>query len=167
MTLRLDDEQRRVLDIGVDYAKNLVKAKNTKDGMTSTLVPFVVIQGGAGAGKSNVIDILSQRMEKILRSSGDNPNHPYIVKAAFTGTAAANIEGQTMTSAFSFKFGNEFFSLADKVRDEKRTVLENLVAVIIDEYSMIKADMLYQLDLRLRELKETCYGKMDHGIARK
>ena len=35
-----------------------------------------------------------------------------------------------------------------------KTVLENLAMVIIDEYSMIKADMLYQLDLRLRELKQ-------------
>ena len=93
-------------------------------------------------------------MELILRKSGDHPNHPYIVKAAFTGTAAANIDGQTMTTSFSFKFGNEYFSLADKVRDEKRTVLENLVVVIIDEFSMIKADMLYQLDCRLREIKE-------------
>ena len=42
----------------------------------------------------------------------------------------------------------------DQKRDQKREVLQNLVAIVIDEYSMIKADMLYQLDLRLREIKE-------------
>ena len=31
--------------------------------------------------------------------------------------------------------------------------LENLQILIIDEFSMMKSDMLYQLDLRLRELK--------------
>ena len=113
-----------------------------------------MIQGGAGAGKSAVIDILAQRMDKILRKSGDNPDHPYIIKSAFTGTAAANIDGQTLTTAFSFNFGNKFYSLTDKARDQKRTQLENLEAIIIDEYSMIKSDLMYQLDLRLREIKE-------------
>jgi hypothetical protein len=59
-------------------------------------------------------------MEKIIRSPGDNPDHPYIIKAAFTGTAAANIKGQTLYSAFSISFGNEFVSLSDKARDERR-----------------------------------------------
>ena len=59
-----------------------------------------------------------------------------------------------MHNAFSFSFGNEFYSLGDKTRDERRNQLENLLVVIIDEFSMIKSDMLYQLDLRLREVKE-------------
>jgi len=89
-----------------------------------------------------------------LRSPGDNPESPYCIKAAFTGTAAANIKGQTLHSAFSFSFGNDFFSLGDKKRDEKRDQLSNLQAVIIDEFSVIKADMLYLLNLRLREVKQ-------------
>ena len=80
----------------------------------------MIVEGGAGTGKSTVIDALSQQMEKIFRKSGDDPTHPYIIKCAFTGTAAANIMGQTMHSAFSFNFGNEFLSLGDKSRDEKR-----------------------------------------------
>ena len=72
---------------------------------------------------------MSQQVEKILRTSGDNPNCPYIIRAAFTGTAAANIQGQTMHSAFSFNFGNEYLSLGDKSRDERRTMLENLKIV--------------------------------------
>ena len=145
------------MEIGVNYVNNLLKFKNSKDieDRGGLKIPNLVVQGGIGSGKSCVIDVLTQRMEKILRVSGGIPSHPYIVKAAFTGTAAANIDGQTMTSAFSFNFGNQFFSLSDKKRDEKREVLQNLVAVVIDEYSMIKADMLYQLDLRLREIKES------------
>ena len=159
MTSKLDEDQRIVLETGVDFAKSIVKAKKAKELQINP--PLLIIQGGAGAGKSTVIEVLCQQMEKIFRASGDNPDHPYIIKAAFTGTAAANIKGQTMHHAFTFNFGNEFFSLGDKARDERRNELENLKIVIIDEFSMIKADMLYQLDLRLREVKlmpDTVFG---------
>ena len=147
----LDEDQRLVLEIGVDFAKSIKKTRKNKDSPIEP--PLLIVQGGAGSGKSTVIEALSQQMEKVLRTSGDNPDHPYIIKAAFTGTAAANIKGQTLHNAFSFGFGNEFFSLGDKVRDERRCELENLKIVIVDEFSMMKADMLYQLDLRLREVK--------------
>ena len=152
MARKLDEDQRVVLEKGVDYAKSIVKARKQNDALIPP--PLVIVQGGAGTGKSTVINVLSQQMEKILRTSGDNPDHPYIIKAAFTGTAAANIKGQTLHNAFSFSFGNEFYTLGDKARDERRCQLENLMVVIIDEFSMMKADMLYQLDLRLREVKE-------------
>ena len=93
-------------------------------------------------------------VELLLRTSGDNPNQPYVLKCAFAGTAAAKIGGQTITSAFNIGFGNKFMSLADKTRDLKRSLLSNLCMIIIDEYSMLKADMLYQLDLRMKELKQ-------------
>ena len=89
---------------------------------------------------------------------------PYILLCAPTGTAAVNIKGQTLHSAFSFSFGNEFFSLNDKARDERRTELANLQAVIIDEFSFIKADMLYLLDLRLREVKQQA-DKLFGGVS--
>ena len=115
--------------------------------------PLIIVQGGEGSGKSHVIDILSQWVEYILRTSGDSPNQPYVLKCAYTGTAAAKIGGQTISGAFNIGFGNKFTSLADKTRDLKRTLLSNLCLLIIDEYSMLKADLLYQLDRRLRELK--------------
>ena len=76
------------------------------------------------------------------------------MKTAFTGAAASNIEGQTLHSSFGFNFDNKHYSLSDKTRDEKRTLFKNLKIVIIDEVSMVKSDMLYQLDLKLQELKE-------------
>ena len=111
----------------MDYAKSIVKARKTKK--FHCMPPLLIVQGGAGTGKSTVIDVISQQMEKILRTPGDNPDHPYVIKAAFTGTAAANIKGQTLHSAFSFSFGNNFFSLGDKMRDERINQLENLQAV--------------------------------------
>ena len=142
LTLRLDNEQRRVLDIAVDYAHALKKSKCAKVKEALPPAPLLIVQGGAGAGKSALIEALSQRLQCTLKTRGDNPDHPYIVKAAFTGTAASNIGGQTLNSAFNFPFGNDCYSLGDKVRDHKRTILQNLVFLLIDEFSMMKADML-------------------------
>ena len=151
-TMLLDQSQKLVIDIGITFAKDLVKA--AKNGHKIPEAPLCIVQGGAGSGKSHVINLLAQWLERILRTPGDSPNQPYILKCAFTGCAAANIDGQTLTSTFNIGFGNEFRSLSDKVRDEKRTSLINLQILIIDEYSMVKSDMLYQLDLRLKEIKE-------------
>ena len=59
-----------------------------------------------------------------------------------------------MTSTFNFGYGNNFTSFGDRDRDRKKQELKNLVALIIDEISFVKADMLYMLNLRLQEIKE-------------
>ena len=118
----LDEEQRIAFDIAVDYAKSIVKSRKSSHCLPPD-PPLLIVQGGAGSGKSTLIDAIGQELEKILRYPGDNPNHPYVLKVAFTGTAAANIKGQTLHSAFAFNFGNSFLSLKDKTRDAKRTSL--------------------------------------------
>ena len=136
----LDADQKVVIDMALTYAKDLLKSRSGSGQCPKP--PLLAIQGGAGSGKSHVIDILSQWMTLTLRVSGDNPDHPYVLKCAYAGTAAAKIGGQTLTSAFNIGFGNEFHSLADKTRDLKKGLLVNLTMLIIDEYSMLKADML-------------------------
>ena len=91
-------------------------------------------------------------MQKILQKEGDEIDCPCVIKTAFTGTAASNIEGQTLHASFGFAFDNKHYSLSDKSRDQKKAALKNLKIVIIDEVSMMKSDMLYQLDLRLQEI---------------
>ena len=149
---QLDEFQKEVLNIAVKYCKDIVKARNHQNQAPSA--PLLMVHGGAGAGKSTVIHAVASWTQKILQQPGDNPDCPYVVRAAFCGTAAANIEGQTLHSAFGFPFGNQFFSLSDKTRDVRRVALQNLKLVIIDEISMVKSDMLYMLDLKLQEIKE-------------
>ena len=98
--------------------------------------------------------MIAQWTQNILQKEGDDVECPCVLKAAFTGTAASNIQGQTLHSSFGFSFDNKHYSLSDKNRDQKRAALKNLKIVIIDEISMVKADMLYQLDLRLQEIME-------------
>ena len=91
-------------------------------------------------------------MTETFKKAGDDPCCPYVVLTSFTGAASANINGQTLHSLFGFKFGCTFLSMPEKQREEKRLLFRNLRCVIIDEISMVSADMLYNLDLRLREI---------------
>ena len=123
-TRELDNDQRLVLNIFLKYAKDIKIFLSGKGPKPKP--PLIKVQGEAGSGKSTLIYVIEQWMERILRQSGDDPCQPYIIKAAFTGAAACIISGQTLHSAFSFKFGNEKNSLTDKDRDKKRTLLRNL-----------------------------------------
>jgi hypothetical protein len=151
-TRSLDSYQREVINIGVKYARGIVKAR--KEGNAAPTAPLLMVHGGAGAGKSTVIKVLAQWTQKILQQEGNDVDCPCVIKTAFTGTASSNIEGQTLHASFGFAFDNKHYSLSDKSRDQKRAALKNLKMVIIDEVSMVKSDMLYQLDLRLQEITE-------------
>ena len=172
----LDNMQKKVLSYGVEYARDLVKFRNSKLPPDTSLSsgsaianflnynknlvsrkpapPLVIVHGGAGSGKSKVINSLYTFMTDILKQKGDNPCHPYVVLTSFTGAASANINGQTLHSLFGFKFGTTYLSMPDRVREEKRVLFRKLKCVIVDEISMVSADMLYNLDLRLREITQ-------------
>ena len=151
-TRKLDVYQRKVVERGVRYAREVVKSKSLKNPPPKPVK--LTGHGGAGCGKSTVINVLKQWLHYILQQPGDDPDSPYVIVAAPTGTAAANVRGQTLHSGFGFSFGNEHYSLSDKVRDKKRKLLENLKVVIIDEISMVKSDQQFQLDMRLKEVMQ-------------
>ena len=125
--------------------------------------PLVIVHGGAGSGKSRLINSLHNLITAILRQPGDDPNCPYVVLTSFTGAASANINGQTLHSLFSFKFGTTFLSMPEKTRAAKRLLFRNLKFVFLDEISMVSADMFYNLDLRLREI--TMVDKVFGGVS--
>jgi len=149
---KLVPEQRIAFDKVIQFCKNLKKSLDGKN--RAPIPPLLMIHGGAGSGKSTIIHEIAKWAEYTLRKSGDNPDQPYVIKLAPTGMAASNINGATIHSAFSFVFSNEFTSLSDKKRKTHRELYNNLKILIIDEISMVKADMLYQINLRLMELKQ-------------
>ena len=156
---KLDKMQKYVLSLGLQYAKGVRKAENQgterkgKQRTKAPTPPLVMVHGGAGSGKSSVIHTLAPMVADILQQPGDDPECPYVVLTAAFGSAAANINGGTLHHTFGFKFGDDYFPLADKQREEKMCQFRNLRFVIVDEISLVSADFLYVLDLRLREIK--------------
>ena len=149
---QLDEEQRQPFDEIMKFCKRTRQAwANPANPMPKA--PLLKIHGGAGSGKSKLIQDISTWSEHWLRvDSNRDPSHPHVIKVAPTGRAARVIDGLTIHTAFSMNFGNEHFSMADHKRDIRKTQLSELKIVIIDEMSMVKSDMLYQLNRRFQEV---------------
>lgn len=101
------------------------------------------ITGKAGTGKSTFIHYFTQKTKKT------------VVLMAFTGLAAANIGGVTIHSFFRFPLrallpGDEDIKVFHE-KDNKRKIIEDLDTIIIDEVSMLRADLLQAIDYSLRK----------------
>ncbi len=97
--------------------------------------PFIFVTGRAGTGKSTFISLLKQRLKN------------YAVVAP-TGVAALNVGGQTIHSFFKFPPRPIELSSIRPVRN--RIAYQSLKTLIIDEISMVRADMLDAIDTFLR-----------------
>lgn len=97
----------------------------------------VFISGKAGTGKSSLLQYFTARTEK-----------KFVVLAP-TGIAAMNVKGQTVHSFFKFP---PRLIQADKLKPEyaRNALYENLDMVIIDEVSMISANLMEAVDTALR-----------------
>ena len=113
----LDKFQKMVLHVAIKFAQHLRMSRKGK--IASPEGPLMMVHGGAGSGKSTVINVISQYIHKILRKDGDDPDCHYVLLAAFTGSAASNISGQTLHTLFSFNFGAGYQSLNDQARGKK------------------------------------------------
>ncbi|XP_064625952.1 uncharacterized protein LOC135486782 [Lineus longissimus] len=112
------------------------------------------ISGSAGVGKSHLIKAIYYEAKKLLQSVADNPGNTTILLTASTGTAAYNINGQTLNSALSIpnKRPIPVRGLAETTMNTLRASLYNLQVLIIDEISMVDWTMLYYVDSRLKQI---------------
>ncbi len=97
----------------------------------------VFITGRAGTGKSTLLQYFRQNTKKD------------IAVLASTGVAAVNVKGQTIHSFFNFKIDITPDSVR-KVRPRNKAVYKKLHAIVIDEISMVRADLLDCVDVFLR-----------------
>ena len=98
--------------------------------------PFIFITGRAGTGKSTFIQALKKRLKS------------YAIVAP-TGVAALNVGGQTIHSFFRLPPGPIEFPKIQRVKN--RIGYQALRAVIIDEISMVRADLLDAIDQMLQK----------------
>ncbi|MFO7866065.1 MAG: AAA family ATPase [Candidatus Aminicenantes bacterium] len=97
----------------------------------------VFITGKAGTGKSTLLEYFRQNTKK------------QVAVLAPTGVAALNVRGQTIHSFFGFR-PDITLDKIKKVSPEKRALYKNLDMVIIDEISMVRADLLDCVEKHLR-----------------
>lgn len=96
----------------------------------------VIITGKAGTGKSTLLEYFRQKTQK------------NIVVLAPTGVAAIKVSGQTIHSFF--KLPPKFIHKDVVNRLRNREVMETLETLVIDEASMVRADLLDGIDYALR-----------------
>ena len=95
------------------------------------------ITGRAGTGKSTLLNYFRQTTKKKL------------IVLAPTGVAALNVQGQTIHSFFSFR-PDITPEKVKRLHPSKQKLIRSLDAIIIDEISMVRADLLDCVDLALR-----------------
>lgn len=116
----------------------------------------VFLTGKAGTGKTTLL--------KYIKSK----THKRMAIVAPTGVAAINAGGSTIHSFFQFHFGsfipiinskNEIdvhgsFKNNFNYRRQKLAILKNLELLVIDEVSMVRADMMDQIDVTLKNIRK-------------
>ena len=148
----LNTHQRIVYDHLLNWCTQITKSRKAG----SKPKPLhIFVTGGAGTGKSHVIQAIHQMAIRTLQYEGENPDNVKVLLTAPTGTAAFNIGGHTLHSVFLLPLGQtkSYLKLSDEKRNTLRMKLQELEILIIDEVSMVGTDLLRTLDQRLREIK--------------
>lgn len=109
----------------------------------------VFLTGKAGTGKTTFLQNLRHVSQKRL------------AVVAPTGVAAINAGGMTIHSFFQLSFAPVIPSGTGRPEihysDEKKNLLAHLELLVIDEVSMVRPDVLDQIDLILRNVKGSQY----------
>ena len=149
----LNDEQRSIVMFHRDWCKKAVLALK----QNQPLEPYhVFFSGPGGVGKSHVIKLIHSDTLKLLKLSGTfEPDDVIVLLTAPTGVAAFNIDGITLHSALLLgrsKYSG-FQPLSHDRLNTLRTKLSRLVLLIVDEVSMVGANMLLEIHRRLQQIK--------------
>ncbi len=126
MTIRFEE-----LDFNPEFQRAFEALENTRD--------HIFVTGKAGTGKSTLLHYFRSRTQK------------QVAVLAPTGVAAIHIQGQTIHSFFQFKPDITPASVREIVlRRSKKAMFKNIDALIIDEISMVRCDLLDCIDMFLR-----------------
>src|SRR4030042_1666249 len=98
----------------------------------------IFITGRAGTGKSTLLKYFRHTTKK------------KVAVLAPTGVAALNVKGQTIHSFFRFKPGITPDRVKKLRSDNSESIYRKLDAIVIDEISMVRADLLDCVDRFLR-----------------
>ncbi len=125
------------IEINEDFERAIKLLNQTKK--------HLFITGKAGTGKSTLLQYFRENTKK------------QVVVLAPTGVAALNVKGQTIHSFFKFPPHVTPETLHNAKTPKKfLEMLRHLETIVIDEVSMVRADMMDNIDIALRfHLKST------------
>ena len=98
----------------------------------------IFITGRAGTGKSTLLNYFYNKTKKNA------------VLLAPTGVAAVNVGGQTIHSFFGFRPDITLAAIRKKTKSDKTNLYRKLTAIVNDEVSMVRADLMDCVDAFLR-----------------
>ena len=109
---------------------------------------MVFLTGKAGTGKTTFLHHIRQQ------------THKRLIVTAPTGVAAINAGGVTLHSFFQLPFGpflpgNEVHEGRNRFSRDKKNIIASLDLLIIDEISMVRADLLDGVDSILRRYRRS------------
>lgn len=122
----------------MQLAKKLIETTNEN----------IFLTGNAGTGKTTFLNLLRTQTAKRM------------VVLAPTGVAAINAKGQTIHSFFQLPFTPflpEYKKEKGQIKKDKINIFRTIDLLVIDEISMVRADLLDAIDDRLREYRKQKY----------
>lgn len=120
----------------------------------------VFFTGPTGCGKTFTIKLVMEIYNR--HSNNDGYCNTYIT-CAFTGKAAVAIDGSTVHTALKISL-SKLLPLPTETANQYRTLFRYVKVLIIDEVSRIGAELLAQIDARLKQITgnyETNFGGLD------
>lgn len=119
--------------MSIDFNDEFIKALHLAENTDKNLF----ITGRAGTGKSTFLNYFRENTKK------------EIAVTAPTGVAAVNVRGQTIHSFFNFKPDITPHKVKE-IKPKKQNFYKKLNCIVIDEISMVRADLLDCIDIFLR-----------------
>ena len=149
MILSLNSRQYEVHQYIVDWCTSLLLSHKSP-----RPDPFYLfLTGGAGVGKSHLVRTIVQTVSRML-SRNNQAQEKHILVTAPTGAAAYNISGHTLHSAFLLPCtrSDDYIPLSSEKLAALKEEIGNTKVLIIDEISMVGADMLLTIHRRLCDI---------------
>ena len=105
-------QQREVFNFVYKWSRYYIKGSGCKI-RRNIKSCYILITGGAGVRKSQLIKTIHMSLSKVLIYKGGDPEKPRILLLAPTGVAAININETAVHSGLGINFGSKLYLFID------------------------------------------------------